>query len=224
MTDIFTTRVQENCNGIHAQIDIETLGVSETAPIISIGAVLFDPQATDTFEALYGRAFLRLIDIEDAINVCGPVEGSTLKWWFTQSDVAIKRLVSGEVVSLKSALADLWIYTHVRGDRNPAVATLPLPTNVWAKSPSFDLKIINNACAKLKTKNPFFFSTERCVRTAIDLAFPDGDVPEFSSGVAHDARDDAVNQALAIQACYRALGLGREGVQFQRTHAVGRTA
>lgn len=222
--DIFTTQVQQNCNGVHLMVDIETLGIESWAPIVSIGAVLFDPQATDTFEALHDRSFLRLIDIEDAIKTCGPVNGGTIKWWFGQKDEAIKRLINGDAISLKGALSDLWIYSHVRGDRNPAVALLPLPTNIWAKSPDFDCKIIESACGRVQIKYPFFFATQRCVRTAVDLAFPDGDVPEFTSGVGHDARDDAVNQALLVQACYRALGLGREGVQFQRTHAVGRTA
>ena len=214
--DIFSTKAADNCNGIDAMVDLETLGVTENAPIISIGAVLFDPQGNDTFKALYERAFLRLIDIEDSINVCGPVEGGTLKWWMGQKDEAIKRLITGEVVSLKAALTDLYIYTHVRGDRNPAVANLPLPTRIWAKGPDFDCTKLDAACRKLKIKDPFFFSTRRCVRTAQDLGFPDGEVPQFSQGVHHDARDDAVNQALMVQACYRALGLGRDGVQFHK--------
>jgi hypothetical protein len=139
-----------------------------------------------------------------------------------QSEGAIKRLVNGEQVSLQTALNDLWIYSHVRGDKNPTVATLPLPTRIWAKGPDFDCTKLDRACEKLKIKDPFFFSTRRCVRTAQDLAFPDGELPQFTTGVHHDARDDAVNQALMIQACYRALGLGRDGVQFHRTHAVGR--
>jgi hypothetical protein len=220
--DIFTTRVQENCNGVHLMVDIETLGVRTTAPITSVGAVLFDPQATDTFEALYERAFLRIVDIDDAVKVCGPAEGGTLKWWFGQKDEAIKRMVSGDSISVKAALSDLWIYSHVRGDRNPAVATLPLPTHIWAKSPDFDCKILESACDRVQIKYPFFFAHQRCVRTAQDLAFPDGELPQFSTGVHHDARDDAVNQALMIQACYRALGLGRGGVSFHK-QTIGRT-
>jgi hypothetical protein len=214
--DIFSTQTTENCNGVDLMVDLETLGTTESAPIVSIGAVLFDPQANDTFEALYERAFLRLIDIEDAIAVCGPAEGGTLKWWLGQRDEAIKRLVNGEQVSLKGALSDLYIYSHVRGDRNPQVANLPLPGRIWAKGPDFDCTKLDAACRKLKIKDPFFFSTRRCVRTAQDLAFPNGELPEFKTGVHHDARDDAVNQALMVQACYRALGLGRDGVQFHQ--------
>lgn len=220
--DIFSTQTATDCNGVDLMVDLETLGITETAPIVSIGAVLFDPQGNDTFEALYERAFLRLIDIEDAIKVCGPAEGGTLKWWLGQKDEAIKRLVNGEQVSLKAALSDLYIYSHVRGDRNPAVAKLPLPTHIWAKSPDFDCTKLDAACRKVQIKDPFFFSTRRCVRTAQDLAFPNGELPEFKTGVHHDARDDAVNQALMIQACYRELGLGRDGVQFHR-QTVGKT-
>lgn len=219
--DIFQSRTVANCNGVHLMVDIETLGTKSWAPIVSIGAVLFDPQSTDTFDALYQKAFLRLIDIDDAIRTCGPADGGTLKWWFGQKDEAIKRLVSGDAISVKAALSELWIYSHVRGDRNPTVATLPLPTHIWAKDPDFDCKIIESACEKVQMKYPFHFAFQRAVRTAQDLAFPDGDLPEFATGVHHDARDDAVNQALMVQACYRALGLGRDGVQFHKP-TVGR--
>lgn len=221
--DIFKTQPKADCNGVDLMVDLETLGVTESAPIVSIGAVLFDPQGNDTFEALYDRAFLRLIDIEDAINTCGPAEGGTLKWWLGQKEEAIKRLVNGEQVSLKVALQDLYIYSHVRGDKNPKVAHLPIPQRIWAKSPDFDCTKLDAACRKCKIKDPFFFSTRRCVRTAQDLAFPNGELPEFKSGVHHDARDDAVNQALMIQACYRALGLGRDGATFHKP-TVGRIA
>lgn len=211
----------EGCNGVDLMVDLETLGTAESAPIVSIGAVLFDPQASDTFESLYSRSFLRLIDIEDAINVCGPAEAGTIKWWLQQDDKAIKRLVNGEQVSLKTALTDLYIYTHVRGDRFPEVSRLPIPTRIWAKSPDFDCTKLDAACRKLKMKDPFPYYTRRCVRTAQDLAFPNGELPEFRGGVHHDARDDAVNQALMIQACYRALGMSRDQVTYQK-QLVGR--
>lgn len=105
------------CNGLHLMVDLETLGTDQSAPILSIGAVLFDPQVRDTFQTLHERSFLRLVDVEDAVRVCGPADGGTIKWWFTQTDAAIKRLVSGDCVPLRDALNDLWAYSHSRHTR-----------------------------------------------------------------------------------------------------------
>ena len=202
-------------------VDLETLGTNDAAPIISIGAVLFDPQGDDTFTKLHAQSFLRTVDIEDAIKVCGPASGSTIKWWFGKSDAAIKRLL-GDVVYLSDALKDLWEYTHARTSRQPAwLTSMPLPTRIWAKDPDFDCKILQHACAQLKIKYPFEYHIQRSVRTAQDLAFPNGELPTFTAdggeaAVHHDARDDAIMQALMIQACYKSLGLARSGIEFHR--------
>lgn len=205
----------ETITGIDLMIDLETMGVRPGAPILSIGAVLFDPRGHDTWEGLRKRALLRLVDIEDAVKYSRGVEGGTLKWWLGQSDSAIKRLVDGSQVSLGNALKDLYTYAYDRSASSSvgeAYRSLPLASFIWAKSPDFDLKMLEEAAIAVGTRHPFFFSNYRCVRTAQDLAFPDGPdtLPHFNEGVHHDAADDAVAQALMVQACYRALGLSPE--------------
>lgn len=215
--NFFTENHMQTCNGVDLMVDLETLGVNQTAPIISMGAVLFDPRAQDTFEGLYARAFYIGVDIEDAVNICGPAEGGTIKWWFGQSDAAIKRVIGGENASVRESLDKLWRYTMTRDNRSPdAIRALPLPQKIWAKDPDFDCRILQNACAKSKCVYPFHFSNGRSVRTIQDLAFPDGDLPRFKGGVYHDARDDAVNQALMVQACYQSLGQAYAKVTYGR--------
>lgn len=214
---MFVESTKQPTNTLHCQIDIETMGVTESAPILTIGAVLFDPTVMDTFAFLRERACLIKIDVADAIGVCGPAEGGTLAWWLRQESAAIKALVEGELVTVKEGLKALWKYTHSRTQQQPTwLRELPIPTNVWANSPSFDCKIISSACAKVGVKNPFFFSTERCLRTIKALAYPNGDAPDFNEGTKHDAADDAVAQSLLVQACYQALGLGRDVARFEK--------
>jgi hypothetical protein len=209
-------------NGVHLMVDIETLGTESNAPIISVGAVLFDPQGNDTFAGLHSRSFLRLIDVEDAVRTCGPASGGTIAWWFTQSDAAIKRLVGGGQVSVQDAFRDLWAYSHSRHARQPEWhRNLPVPTRIWAKDPDFDCSIIRSACGQVRQVYPFHFAYQRSVRTALDLGFPDGEFPTFADDrqeaegvVAHDARDDAIMQALSIQAVMQALGQSRERIAF----------
>lgn len=204
------------CNGLHLMVDLETLGTDQSAPILSIGAVLFDPQVQDTFQTLHERSFLRLVDVEDAVRVCGPADGGTIKWWFTQTDAAIKRLVSGDCMPLRDALNDLWAYSHSRHAKQAGwLRSSPVATHIWSKGPDFDCKILAHACKQTKVRYPFHFSTQRDVRTAQDFGFPNGELPVFSTGrgehevVHHDARDDAIMQALMVQACFRQVGLAR---------------
>jgi hypothetical protein len=205
----------KQCNGVELMLDLETLGTNAQAPVISIGAVLFDPRATNSFDYLRERSFYSSINIEDAVNICGNVDGGTVQWWFQQTDAAIKRLVNGEQEHLGEAIQKLFQYSHARTTRQPEWhRNMPVPTNVWAKDPDFDCVILRSAAVKTKVLFPFHFANTRSVRTIQELAWPDGDVPRLHEGVAHDARDDAIAQAMTVQAAYRELGLGYDRVTF----------
>ncbi|HBP9762248.1 TPA: 3'-5' exoribonuclease, partial [Escherichia coli] len=59
--------------GIHLMIDLETMGKNPDAPIISIGAIFFDPQTGEM-----GPEFSKTIDLETAGGV---IDRDTIKWW-----------------------------------------------------------------------------------------------------------------------------------------------
>jgi hypothetical protein len=68
-------------------------------------------------------------------------------------------------------------------------------------------------------KMPWNFWSCRSVRTVQDLAWPDGARPDFDvkGGVAHDARWDAVTQAMMVQAAMFRLGLSKDQeVKFEK--------
>ncbi len=203
---------------VELMIDLETLGTAESATIITMGACLFNPHVTNTYEALLPYSINLRVDIEDAVRNSSGIDPNTIKWWFAQSDAAIKALIEGEVLNLKDALTTLWRWATSRTVGEAHIRLLPVPERVWAKSPDFDCKLLQYACKRTGLIYPFRYFNQRCVRTAVDLAFPDGEAsrPTFKTGVHHDARDDAINQALMIQACYRQLGLGTDDVVFER--------
>lgn len=202
--------------GHHAElmIDLETMGTKATAPVLTIGAVLFSPYETSSFDELRDRAFLRKIELASAIKHSGGIEPSTLAWWFGQKDEAIKALVGEDCVPLEKALIDLEMYIKNRTHASPLPPQyrhLPVPKKVWAKDPDFDCANLEDKFERIGRPYPFDFHFQRSVRTAQDLAFPNGphDRPDFISttGTLHDARDDAIAQALMIQACYMQLRL-----------------
>jgi exodeoxyribonuclease VIII len=203
-------------------VDIETMGTSPQSPVLTIGAVLFDPHEQNSVQQLENIGFLRRIDLSDALRNSGGVEPDTLKWWLEQDDKAIKALVTGEAVSLKQALIDFRNYCI---DRAPQLdnkffngfSQYPIGCILWAKSPDFDCKILENACKAVGEQMPMKFYQYRCVRTLQDLCWPEGPStrPIFKFGTAHDARADAVNQALMVQAGYKELGLNnKQDVKF----------
>ncbi|ELK8088092.1 3'-5' exoribonuclease, partial [Escherichia coli] len=63
--------------GIHLMIDLETMGKNPDAPIISIGAIFFDPQTGDM-----GPEFSKTIDLDTAGGV---IDRDVIKWWLKQS-------------------------------------------------------------------------------------------------------------------------------------------
>lgn len=207
-------------NNAELMVDIETLGTSMGAPVITIGAVLFDPCASDSSEELLRRVFLRRIDISDAIRLADGVEGGTVRWWFEQKDAAIKALVGDDAVSAEEAFKDLEQYCHERGSFAndkffDGIRDFPKTCRYWAKDPDFDMRLMQHYYdhPEISAKQPWAFWECRSVRTVQDLAWPEGGLerPDFEvPGVAHDAGWDAITQAMTVQAAIRRLGLARD--------------
>ena len=67
----------------HVMTDIETMGKNPNAPIVAIGAVLFDPVAGELGNQLYVK-----VNLEDAVRTGGVMDASTVLWWLQQDDAA----------------------------------------------------------------------------------------------------------------------------------------
>jgi len=204
-------------NNVACMVDLETLGISHGAPIITIGAVLFDPTRCDSVSYHRAHSFYRRVDLTDALKNSEGADPSTIAWWFGQSDAAIKEVIQPGL-SLQAVLKDFITFCT---DRRPTklMSGYPedlhewaRPTTFWAKSPDFDGKMLEYAFRRFDLPNPFRYDQYRCVRTIQDLAWPNGpgDRPTFDVGTAHNAVDDAVSQTLMVQAGYLKLGLSRE--------------
>ena len=212
-------------NNAELMVDIESFGTTMGAPVITIGAVLFDPYASDSSEELLRRVFLRRIDVSDAISKSTGVDGGTIRWWLEQKDAAIKALIGDDAVSAEEAFKDLEQYCHERGSfANEKffsdICDFPKTNRYWAKDPDFDMRLMQHYYdhPDISARQPWSFWECRSVRTVQDLAWPEGGLerPDFEvPGVAHDAGWDAITQAMTIQAGMRRLGLSRDqDVQF----------
>lgn len=79
-------------------IDLETMGKNPDAPIISIGAIFFDPQTGDM-----GPEFSKTIDLDTAGGV---IDRDVIKWWLKQSREAQSAIMTDEI-PLDDALLQL---------------------------------------------------------------------------------------------------------------------
>lgn len=209
-------------NNCEVMVDIETFGTEAGAPVITIGAVLFDPYANDSSAELARRVFKERIDISDAIKKSNPlkIDGETMRWWFEQDDAAIKALVGDDAVSCQEAFSNYAGYCNERGSfaNNKffdGITDFPKVCRHWAKDPDFDMRLMQHYYehADVSAKQPWKFWECCSVRTVQDLAWPEGGLerPDFEvPGVAHDAGWDAITQAMTIQAAMRRLGLSRD--------------
>jgi hypothetical protein len=212
---------------MEAMIDVETLGTVMGSPVVTIGACLFDPYSCDSGDALMKRSMLIRIDISDAVKYSSGVDGGTLRWWFEQEDAAIKALVGDDCVSMQEALIKLERFCRERGkfannEFFEGISELPKACRYWAKDPDFDMRLMQHFYEHPElrgAKMPWMFWECRSVRTVQDLAWPSGDRPDFDvkGGVAHDARWDAVTQAMMVQAAIHRLGQSKDqDVQFDK--------
>lgn len=218
-------------NNMELMLDIETLGTVPGSPVVTLGAVLFDPYRSDSSELMLQRSLSIRIDLSDSISYSRGVEGATIRWWFEQEDAAIKALVGDDCISMKEALIKLNRFCHERGtfvndEFFSGLSDLPETSRYWAKDPDFDMALMRYYYERLSSKElkmPWKFYECRSVRTVQDLAWPEGGIerPTFKvPGVAHDARWDAVHQAMIIQAAMIRLGLSRDqGVEFAKYEA-----
>lgn len=185
----------------HIMVDLETMDTEDSAAILTIGAVCFDPRGKDTEESMRnkldeGHGFSIRCSLESNMVLGRTVSAGTIMWWMNQSESARDALVNGKQYPVGMALSNF---------RQWLTALKPKATRVWAKDPDFDCNILVHAMKMTHEIWPFHFADNRSVRTIMDLAYPDGDCPRIGEGVAHDAYDDAVMQALVVQHCHHVL-------------------
>ena len=167
----------------HFMIDIETLDTENTAAVISIGAVVFDPDS----QQVEDRMFHVNVEFEEALKY-GTFSESTVAFWERQPEEAIATLFDPKPVSLREALTEFEKYVK---------SWKPKPKFIWGNSPAFDIAILRYACKQAGVTFPFTPWVEMDVRTLKNL-LPKGMVPK-KIGVNHSAIDDCIWQCEIVQ-------------------------
>lgn len=177
----------------HLMVDIETLDVEPTAAVVALAAVVFDPRSTTD-----DNEFAVTISKRSNIDQGRSVSQSTLEWWNAQ-DLAAKAAVfnNPNQTDLRSAMVRFASWCN---------RLRPTCTRIWAKDPDFDVVILRETFKTLGIFWPFKFWEARSCRTAMEMAYPEGDFPMVEvDGPLHDPLVDCKKQVLEIQHAYHIL-------------------
>ncbi|EJG9526381.1 3'-5' exoribonuclease [Escherichia coli] len=183
------TSTSRTCD--HLMIDLETMGKNPDAPIISIGAIFFDPQTGDM-----GPEFSKTIDLETAGGV---IDRDTIKWWLKQSREAQSAIMTDEI-PLDDALLQLREFI----DENSGEFFV----QVWGNGANFDNTILRRSYERQEIPCPWRYYNDRDVRTIVEL----GKAMDFDAraaipfeGERHNALDDARYQAKYVSTIWQKL-------------------
>jgi len=180
----------------HVMIDIETLGTQPGSVILSIGACYFGlPEGTPEASTFYTN-----ISIDSCLKHGLTVMGDTIYWWLKQPKEAQEALFDPRPLGLAEALSAFrrWLPQD------------SAKFYVWSYGSDFDLTLLAVAYSRLGQMPPWRYKHVRDARTIYWLApgheqaVPQ-ERPGESQSVKHHALNDAVRQALRVQAAYRLL-------------------
>lgn len=187
----------QNAFYTHLMVDMETMGNSPDAPIVSIGAVFFDPSTGNT-----GAEFYRVVSLESSMSFGMKPDASTIQWWLKQSSEARSAILIDEAMGLRESLellADFIAENAANGSHT---------VQLWGNGCSFDNVILRRAYALTETPFTVPFWNDRDVRTMVELGKSVGINPRFDipfEGDMHNALSDARHQVKYVSAIWQRL-------------------
>lgn len=158
--------------------DLETLSLDSHAQILSIALVPFGPMG-EGLAPYYEK-------IAPLTSTVFTVDSSTIAWWDKQ-DHAVRDEAFGGTKTIGQVLVEVQNYLVAAG-----------PIDFWSWGANFDEPILAHAFKVLGLTQPWSYKDVRCART-LSALHPNIKVPRIGS--AHNALDDARNQAAVIDLC-----------------------
>ncbi|AEX05237.1 exonuclease [Klebsiella michiganensis] len=190
---------------VHVMVDLETMGKKHNAPIVAIGAVVFDP-ATGSI----GESFYKVVCLESSVNWGAVIDPSTVIWWLKQSSEARSAIVNDDAIPLQDALLQFreFVSDNVAGGSKKA--------QVWGNGASFDYSILRSSYDCIAEDYPWEYWNDRDVRTMVELGQAISFDPKTTipfEGSRHNALADAIHQARYVSAIWQRIIAGNQVLQ-----------
>ncbi len=180
----------------HLMVDLETMGNKSDAPIVSIGAVFFNPNTGNT-----GAEFYTVVSLESSMLLGGVPDAGTIIWWLKQSPEARSAIAMADTLPVIDALELFSDFISENSDAGPDV-------QVWGNGASFDNVILRSSYDRANIECPWKFRNDRDVRTMTELGKAIGINPRYDipfDGDMHNALSDARHQVKYVSAIWQKL-------------------
>ncbi|HEC2095406.1 TPA: 3'-5' exoribonuclease [Klebsiella oxytoca] len=180
----------------HLMIDLKTMGNKPNAPIVSIGAVFFEPSTGEL-----GEEFYRVVSLKSSMEAGSIPDPDTIMWWMQQSEEA-RSAISDKNAAMAISTALIQLVEFIRGNSEPG------RVQVWGNGATFDNVIMRASYDRVDIPCPWHFANDRDVRTIVELGRaiginPRRDIP--FEGDMHNALADAKHQAKYVSAIWQRL-------------------
>ncbi|HDS9974744.1 TPA: 3'-5' exoribonuclease [Klebsiella pneumoniae] len=190
---------------VHVMVDLETMGKKNNAPIVAIGAVVFDPTTGSI-----GESFYKVVCLESSVNWVAVIDPSTVIWWLKQSSEARSAIVNDDAIPLQDALLQFreFVSDNVAGGSKKA--------QVWGNGASFDNSILRSSYDCIAEDYPWEYWNDRDVRTMVELGQAISFDPKTTipfEGSRHNALADAIHQARYVSAIWQRMIAGNQVLQ-----------
>ncbi|HEO9372618.1 TPA: 3'-5' exoribonuclease [Klebsiella pneumoniae subsp. pneumoniae] len=190
---------------VHVMVDLETMGKKNNAPIVAIGAVVFDPSTGSI-----GESFYKVVCLESSVNWGAVIDPSTVIWWLKQSSEARSAIVNDDAIPLQDALLQFreFVSDNVAGGSKKA--------QVWGNGASFDNSILLSSYDCIAEDYPWEYWNDRDVRTMLELGQAISFDPKTTipfEGSRHNALADAIHQARYVSAIWQRIIAGNQVLQ-----------
>ena len=169
-------------------LDLETLSTRPDATILTFGACKFNPyNQEDIVDGIYFR-----INVDEQIELGRHVDDNTIEWRGKQAEDVYAEAFNPEGrISLEQFTQELNRFIVGCG-------------NIWAQGPVFDIVILENLYRQLGLPCPWQFWQIRDSRTLLSSL---GDPREKNKAGLHNALEDCVSQAQAVQYVFKEVGI-----------------
>ncbi|MCH2681979.1 3'-5' exonuclease, partial [Leclercia adecarboxylata] len=181
----------------HLMLDLETMGKKPGAPIVSVGAVFFDP-----FSGKTGAEFYQVINLESSMSFGARPDASTILWWLKQSPEARSAIVVDDTVGLVEALEQFLDFVAENAANGSKTVQL------WGNGSSFDCSLLEASFELADTPFPIPHWNYRDVRTVVELGKAVGLNSRYEipfEGDQHNALADARHQVKYVSAIWQRL-------------------
>ncbi|WP_425249366.1 3'-5' exoribonuclease domain-containing protein [Enterobacter hormaechei] len=181
----------------HLMVDIEAFGKKADSPVVSIGAVFFDPSTGNT-----GSEFYKVISLESSMASGGVPDASTIIFWLKASPEARSELVMDDAILLDDALLQLNDFIAENAANGPD------SVQVWGNGATYDNVLLEASYDRVGIPCPWKFWNNRDVRTIVELGKAVGCKPRYEipfEGEPHKAISDALHQVKYVSAIWQRL-------------------